>query len=155
MTGASAESQANMQQVPPSVAHHTVIEPTRGLASLRLRDVWAYRELWYFLAWRDVKVRYKQTALGVAWIVLQPVVSMGIFTVLFGLLLGVSSGTLVEVEDLQGDLGRTEDLALLEGKGLLLSLLIQSRRSEESGDDQHTGHGLLLEGHPPRQGLGD
>jgi lipopolysaccharide transport system permease protein len=47
-------------------------------------DLWRYRELFYFLAWRDVKVRYKQTALGVAWAVLQPVMTMVIFTLLFG-----------------------------------------------------------------------
>jgi lipopolysaccharide transport system permease protein len=71
---------------------HVVIEPTRGWASLGLRDVWAYRELLYFLVWRDVKVRYKQTVLGILWVVLQPVVSMAIFTVLFGILLKVPSG---------------------------------------------------------------
>ena len=69
-----------------------VIEPTRGWASLQLRALWEYRELLYVLVWRDLKVRYKQTALGVAWIVLQPVVSMVIFSVLFGGLLGVPSG---------------------------------------------------------------
>lgn len=69
-----------------------VIEPRRGLASLGLRDVWAYRELLGFLVWRDLKVRYKQTVLGVAWIVLQPVVSMVVFSLLFGQLLKVPSG---------------------------------------------------------------
>jgi len=69
-----------------------VIEPTRGFASLQLRVLWEYRELLYFLVWRDLKVRYKQTALGVAWVVLQPVVSMVVFSVLFGGLLGVPSG---------------------------------------------------------------
>jgi len=69
-----------------------VIEPSRGWAALQLRAVWNYRELLFFLVWRDIKVRYKQTALGVAWIVLQPVVSMVIFSLLFGELLGVSSG---------------------------------------------------------------
>jgi homopolymeric O-antigen transport system permease protein len=49
-----------------------------------LRELWNYRELFYFLAWRDVKVRYKQTALGVAWAVLQPLLTMLIFTLLFG-----------------------------------------------------------------------
>lgn len=73
---------------PPTV----VIQPTRGLASLQLRALWEYRELLYFLVWRDVKVRYKQTALGVAWIVLQPVVSMVIFSGLFGVLLRAPSG---------------------------------------------------------------
>jgi lipopolysaccharide transport system permease protein len=69
-----------------------LIEPSRGWAALGLRDVWQYRELLYFLVWRDIKVRYKQTALGVAWIVLQPVVSMIVFSVLFGCLLNVPSG---------------------------------------------------------------
>ncbi len=69
-----------------------VIEPTRGLASLQLRAAWHYRELLGFLVWRDVKVRYKQTLLGVAWVVLQPLVSMAIFTLLFGVLLKVPSG---------------------------------------------------------------
>jgi len=49
-----------------------------------LKDLWRYRELFYFLAWRDIKVRYKQTALGVAWAVMQPVFNMLLFTVLFG-----------------------------------------------------------------------
>ncbi len=69
----------------------TLIQPTRGLASLQLRAVWHYRELLFFLAWRDIKVRYKQTALGVAWIVLQPLLSTVIFTLLFGGLLKVPS----------------------------------------------------------------
>ncbi len=69
----------------------TVIQPTRGVASLQLRALWEYRELLFFLAWRDVKVRYKQTALGVTWIVLQPVLSTIVFTLIFGVLLGVPS----------------------------------------------------------------
>jgi len=62
----------------------TVIEPSVGWMSLRLKELWAYRELFYFLAWRDVKVRYKQTALGIAWVVVQPVVQMILFTAVFG-----------------------------------------------------------------------
>lgn len=73
--------------VPPTI----VIEPTRGLASLQLKALWEYRELLGFLVWRDVKVRYKQTALGVAWILLQPVVSMLVFTGIFGYLLAAPS----------------------------------------------------------------
>jgi lipopolysaccharide transport system permease protein len=57
-----------------------------------LGDVWQYRELLLFLAWRDVKVRYKQTALGVAWVVLQPLIAIVIFSAIFGLLLKVPSG---------------------------------------------------------------
>ena len=61
-----------------------LIQPSRGLASLGLRDLWAYRELVLFLAWRDVKVRYKQSILGIAWVVVQPVVTMIIFSLIFG-----------------------------------------------------------------------
>ncbi len=68
-----------------------VIQPSRGI-SLQLDRLWHYRELLYFLVWRDVKVRYKQTALGVLWILLQPLLTTAIFTVLFGLLLDVPSG---------------------------------------------------------------
>jgi len=86
--GQDDTKEAKPEQAVPTV----VIEPLRGLAALRLRDVWEYRELLYFLVWRDVKVRYKQTILGVLWVVLQPLVSMAIFTVLFGILLKVPSG---------------------------------------------------------------
>jgi lipopolysaccharide transport system permease protein len=68
-----------------------LIAPTRGLAALQLRALWEYRELLFFLAWRDIKVRYKQTALGVAWIVLQPLLSTVVFTLIFGGLLKVPS----------------------------------------------------------------
>jgi len=60
------------------------IEPPRGWFEVRLREVWMYRELLYFFVWRDLKVRYKQTAVGVAWVVLQPLMSMGAFTLFFG-----------------------------------------------------------------------
>jgi len=60
------------------------IEPPRGLFELRLREVWAYRELLYFFVWRDVKIRYKQTAIGVLWVILQPVLNMLVFTLFFG-----------------------------------------------------------------------
>src|SRR5499433_3318220 len=60
------------------------IEPPRGLFDLHLAELWSYRELLYFFVWRDVKVRYKQTLIGVAWVVLQPLMSMGVFTLFFG-----------------------------------------------------------------------
>lgn len=60
-----------------------VLQPTRGLASLNLKDVWVYRELVFFLVWRDLTVRFKQTLLGATWAILQPVVQMVIFTLLF------------------------------------------------------------------------
>ena len=68
-----------------------VIEPTKGWAPLRLDRLWRYRELLYFLAWRDIKVRYKQTALGAAWAILQPLLTMAIFAVIFGHIVGVKS----------------------------------------------------------------
>jgi lipopolysaccharide transport system permease protein len=61
-----------------------VIEPRIGWISVDWRELWDYRELQYFLVWRDVKIRYKQTVLGVAWAVLQPLFSMVIFTIIFG-----------------------------------------------------------------------
>jgi lipopolysaccharide transport system permease protein len=67
------------------------IESARGWTRLDLRDLWAHRDLFYFLVWRDVKVRYKQTALGVAWAVLQPLLTMVVFTAIFGRLAGVPS----------------------------------------------------------------
>jgi len=60
------------------------IEPPRGWLDLRLGEVWAYRELLYFFVWRDVKVRYKQTVIGVSWVVIQPLLTMGVFTLFFG-----------------------------------------------------------------------
>ncbi len=68
-----------------------VLKPSSGWVSLRLGELWAYRELLYFLTWRDVKVRYKQTVLGAAWAVLQPFLTMIIFTFVFGRLAKVPS----------------------------------------------------------------
>jgi lipopolysaccharide transport system permease protein len=68
----------------------TVREPQKGL-SLRLRELYEYHELIYFLIWRDLKVRYKQTALGVAWAVLQPFMTMVVFTIFFGNLANIPS----------------------------------------------------------------
>jgi lipopolysaccharide transport system permease protein len=69
----------------------TVIEPSHGWVAVRLDELWEYRELLYFFVWRDVKVRYKQTALGAAWAVLQPLLTMLIFTIFFGGLAGIGS----------------------------------------------------------------
>jgi lipopolysaccharide transport system permease protein len=68
-----------------------VVERTHGLPSVRPAELWAYRELLYFLTWRDIKVRYKQTVLGVSWAVLQPVLAMILFTIVFGHVAKVSS----------------------------------------------------------------
>jgi len=61
-----------------------VYEPSHGLIPINLREVWEYRELLYFLTWRDIKIRYKQAALGVAWAILQPLLTMVIFSIIFG-----------------------------------------------------------------------
>ena len=61
-----------------------IIQPARGMAALNLRDLWRYRELAFFLTWRDIKVRYKQTLLGAAWAVIQPLMQMIVFNFLFG-----------------------------------------------------------------------
>jgi lipopolysaccharide transport system permease protein len=68
-----------------------VIQPSNRWSILSFKDIWAYRELLFFLTWRDVKVRYKQTALGAAWAILQPLFMMIIFTIFFGRLAGVAS----------------------------------------------------------------
>jgi lipopolysaccharide transport system permease protein len=67
-----------------------VLRPSKGWLRLGLNEVWAYRELLYFLTWRDIKVRYKQTVLGAAWAILQPFMSMVIFTIFFGNLAKIS-----------------------------------------------------------------
>lgn len=64
-------------------AEITTIKPSGSIASLGLGEIWKYRELLYFLTQRDIKVRYKQTAIGIAWVVLQPVLTTAIFTVIF------------------------------------------------------------------------
>jgi lipopolysaccharide transport system permease protein len=79
------------------VTHHAEtaevlrIEPAKGWAAVGLGELWQYRELLYFLTWRDVKVRYKQTALGAAWAIIQPLFMMLVFSLFFGRLAGVPS----------------------------------------------------------------
>ena len=68
-----------------------VIRPSRGWVSLNLGDLWRYRELVFFLTWRDISVRYKQTVLGAAWAILQPFFTMVVFSVFFGMLAKVPS----------------------------------------------------------------
>lgn len=77
--------------VAPQVSEETVIErtvvriePSNGWISLRLDELWAYRELLYFLMWRDIKVRYKQTVMGAAWAIIQPFFTMVVFSLFFG-----------------------------------------------------------------------
>src|SRR3984893_6493994 len=90
----TAESvMASMTTSPPVIAplpnpvHEplvVLIEPPHKWLDLRLADVWEYRELLYFFVWRDIRVRYKQTVIGVLWVVLQPLLTMGVFTIFFG-----------------------------------------------------------------------
>lgn len=76
-------------QEPASVVVH--IQPSKGWVSLRLRELFEYRELLYFLVWRDIKVRYKQTVLGASWAIIQPFFTMVVFSVFFGKLAKVPS----------------------------------------------------------------
>ena len=69
---------------PPMQKHRTVITPSIGWLSVDLREIWAYRELLWILAWRDVSVRYKQSIVGIGWAIIQPVMTMIIFTIIFG-----------------------------------------------------------------------
>src|SRR5689334_19262656 len=82
-------AQSIVALTPP--AHVVDIEPSSGLRPIQVRELWAYRELLYFLVWRDIKVRYKQTVLGAAWAILQPVMTMAVFTIFLGRLAKVPS----------------------------------------------------------------
>ncbi len=68
------------------------IKPIKGFINIDLKELWRYRELFYFLSWRDIKVRYKQTAIGIIWAALQPILTMVIFSIFFGRVTGISSG---------------------------------------------------------------
>ncbi len=96
----SATSSTTPSAIPSDEAHDktapdryllTVIEPSHGWVALKLRELWEYRELLYFLIWRDIKVRYKQTALGAAWAIIQPLFTMVVFSIFFGSLAKVPS----------------------------------------------------------------
>jgi lipopolysaccharide transport system permease protein len=76
---------------PAGLQPELVIRPSKGWVSLNLNDLWRYRELVFFLTWRDISVRYKQTVLGAAWAILQPFFTMVVFSVFFGLLAKVPS----------------------------------------------------------------
>jgi lipopolysaccharide transport system permease protein len=75
-------------QAQPTVVR---IEPTSGWVALKLGEIWAYRELMFFLVWRDMKVRYKRTALGASWAIIQPFFTMVVFSLFFGKLAKISS----------------------------------------------------------------
>lgn len=80
-------TQSNSQTQPPT----KIIEPPKGWQLIDLRELWHYRDLFYFLVWRDVKARYAQSILGIGWAVIQPVFNMIVFTVIFGRLAKISS----------------------------------------------------------------
>ena len=84
----TAESQKGNMTV-QSDSSVTLIRPPRGWQAINLRDLWLYRELVYFLTWRDIKVRYKQAVLGIGWAIVQPILTMVVFTVIFNKFLGV------------------------------------------------------------------
>ena len=75
----------------PSDSHLIVVKPSKGWTSLKLDELWEYRELLYFLTWRDLKVRYKQTVLGAAWAIIQPFFTMVVFSLFFGKLAKIPS----------------------------------------------------------------
>lgn len=78
------------QEIPIPTLVYT--PPDKGLLHFNLQELWAYRELLFFLTWRDIKIRYTQTALGVTWAILQPLISMAIFSIIFGRLAKLPSG---------------------------------------------------------------
>jgi len=78
----------------PAAPMCTVIEPSKRLELVNVRELWQFRELLFFLAWRDIKVRYKQTLLGAAWAMLQPAMMMVVFTVFFARMARVPTGDL-------------------------------------------------------------
>ncbi|MBM4406134.1 MAG: ABC transporter permease [Chloroflexi bacterium] len=80
MGTSDVQQQGHQPHTPPT----HVIKPSRGWFALNLRELWAYRELLYFFIWRDIKVRYKQTVVGAAWVIIQPFSQMVIFSVVFG-----------------------------------------------------------------------
>src|SRR5436189_149794 len=78
-------------EAPLFEAPETVIRPRRGWIAVDWKELWRHRELLYFLVWRDVKVRYKQAVLGIAWAVLAPVITVALFTLIFGRGVGSNS----------------------------------------------------------------
>ncbi len=80
------------EKPPTTIAYDRVIRPRRGLVAINFQELWQYRELFWFLAWRDILLRYKQTYLGVAWAILQPFLTMVVITLIFGVLAELPSG---------------------------------------------------------------
>src|SRR5687768_13268972 len=93
METAAQVASSDIDKLQSSLPEEPVVEikANRKWLAINLKEIWAYRELLYFLTWRDVKVRYKQTLLGVAWVVIQPLMTMLITTIFFGKLMRVPS----------------------------------------------------------------
>lgn len=87
----SASIPGRLVSAVPSASTVTVIEPSRGWVPIRLGELWEYREVLYYLVWRDIKVRYRQTVIGALWAIIQPLMTMVIFTVFLGKLARVPS----------------------------------------------------------------
>jgi lipopolysaccharide transport system permease protein len=92
--GAGARTRAEPARDAAALAGlpHAVLKPEAAGVQLNLADLWAYRELLYFLTWRDIKVRYKQTVMGVTWVVIQPLLTMLVFTLVFTRFVGADAG---------------------------------------------------------------
>lgn len=90
-TGTNLSNTAALTQADPPDSSVVIIEPPKRFAALNLGDLWLYRELIYFMTWRDLKVRYKQTVLGVLWAVIKPFMTMVVFSIFFGGLAKVPS----------------------------------------------------------------
>jgi lipopolysaccharide transport system permease protein len=91
MENAELETRGNNIEIPPSAPydgaasqHQVIIEPTSGWAAIHLGELWEFRDLLFFMVWRDLKSRYRQTALGPVWFILQPLMSMVLYSVIFG-----------------------------------------------------------------------
>jgi lipopolysaccharide transport system permease protein len=88
---ATPRPRAEPARIPVEQRVRTTIRPSRGWAALDFRELWSYRELFFFLVWRDIKVRYKQTVLGASWALIQPFMLMVVFSIFLGKLAGVPS----------------------------------------------------------------
>ncbi len=84
MISASKSADSGPEALKPAGSRIIRIEPSKGWVSLKIGELWEYRELLYFLTWRDLKVRYKQTLLGVLWAIIQPFFTMVVFSLFFG-----------------------------------------------------------------------
>jgi len=89
----NAQLQEGISNILPPVddVPEILIKPSNGWVTINFKELWEYRELLYFLTWRDIKIRYKQTILGAAWAIIQPFMTMVVFSLFFGKLAKVPS----------------------------------------------------------------